>query len=153
MDLDLAVKPECVDECDGKHQEILVIDDDQVASGLLSRNLKRQGFRTRRAASGREGLTIARSRHPDLILLDLRLPDMDGFDLCEQLSDAYETCGIPIIVLTSMDRPDIVRRSRAVGCHFFMRKPYDPNALLILVEQAIRNTSWKNNLDAETDVS
>jgi CheY-like chemotaxis protein len=72
-----------------------------------------------------------------LILLDLRLPDADGFSVCQELADSSETCAIPVIILSGMERPDIIRRSRAAGCQYFVRKPYDPNALLILVQHAI----------------
>ena len=104
---------------------------------LLGQRLGRQGFEVLVAASGEEGLAIARHRHPDLVVLDLRLPDADGFSICQELADSIETGSIPVIILSGMERPDIIRRSRAAGCQYFVRKPYDPNALLILVEHAI----------------
>jgi CheY-like chemotaxis protein len=72
-----------------------------------------------------------------LILLDLRLPDLDGFTLCRELVDAPETCDIPVIILSGMERPDIIRRCRAAGSQYFVRKPYDPNALLVLIHEAL----------------
>jgi CheY-like chemotaxis protein len=74
---------------------------------------------------------------PSLIVLDLRLPDTDGFSVCSQLVDDPATSEIPVIILSGMERPDIIRQSRAAGCQYFVRKPYDPNALLILIRQAI----------------
>ena len=72
------------------------------------------------------------------MILDLRLPDVHGFSIpAEQLVDAAETCSIPVIMLSGMERPDIIRRCRAAGCTYFVRKPYDPNALLVLIRQAI----------------
>jgi CheY-like chemotaxis protein len=123
-----------------KRPSILIIDDDEALSDVLSRRLQQQGFDTITADSGQCGLARARSIQPSLILLDLRLPDADGIEICQQLADDLETCFIPVIILTGMERPDILRRCRAAGCHYFLRKPYDPNALLILIRQAIQET-------------
>lgn len=116
---------------------ILLIDDDEVMVDVLGQRLERQGYRTLVASSGDEGLALARRHLPTLIVLDLRLPDADGFHVCQELADSSETCAIPVIILSGMERPDIIRRSRAAGCQYFVRKPYDPNALLILVQHAI----------------
>ena len=124
----------------GKRQSILIIDDDEVLSDVLSRRLRQQGFDALTADSGQCGLARAKADQPSLILLDLRLPDADGITICEQLADDLETCAIPVIILTGMERPDILRRCRAAGCHYYLRKPYDPNALLILIRQAIVDT-------------
>jgi len=121
----------------GKRRTILIIDDDEVLSDVLSRRLQQQGFNAITADSGQCGLARARADQPSLILLDLRLPDADGITICEQLADDFETCSIPVIILTGVERPDILRRCRAAGCQYYLRKPYDPNALLILIRQAI----------------
>ena len=123
-----------------RRPSILIIDDDEVLSDVLSRRLQQQGFDALTADSGQFGLARARADQPSLILLDLRLPDADGITICEQLADDLETCAIPVIILTGMERPDILRRCRAAGCHYYLRKPYDPNALLVLVRQAITDT-------------
>jgi len=123
---------------------VLIIDDDEDQSFVLCNRLERQGYKTLSANTGRLGQTIAESLRPHLVLLDLRLPDMDGFDVCQRLSDTAETSHIPVIILSGMERPDIIRRSRAAGCQYFIRKPYDPNALLILVQQAIEESlNWQ----------
>jgi CheY-like chemotaxis protein len=116
---------------------ILLIDDDEAMVDVLGQRLQRQGYQTLVASSGDEGLAMARRHLPTLIVLDLRLPDADGFNVCQELADSGETCSIPVIILSGMERPDIIRRSRAAGCQYFVRKPYDPNALLILVQHAI----------------
>jgi CheY-like chemotaxis protein len=120
-----------------RRRRILIIDDDDAMVDVLGQRLGRQGFETLVATSGEEGLAMARHRRPDLVLLDLRLPDADGFSVCQELADSSDTCSIPVIILSGMERPDIIRRSRAAGCQYFVRKPYDPNALLILVQHAI----------------
>lgn len=118
-------------------QKILIIDDDDVMADVLGQRLQRQGYEIFVAASGEEGLAMAHRHVPSLVLLDLRLPDADGFNVCQELADSSVTCTIPVIILSGMERPDIIRRSRAAGCQYYVRKPYDPNALLILVQHAI----------------
>ena len=124
-------------------QTILVIDDDESQVAALDYCLRRQGFRVVTAFSGYRALELARQAEPHLILLDLRLPDIEGFDVCAKLADAPETSGIPIIILSGMERPDIVRQARSAGCQFFVRKPYDPNVLLTLIQHALqRELDW-----------
>lgn len=125
-----------------KERTILIVDDDEALADCLARRLKKQGYRTLLAESGMDGLVQARAEHPSLVLLDLRLPDIDGFSICEQLADSPDTCTIPVIILSGMERPDMLRRCRSAGCRYFLRKPYDPDALLILIRQAIRDSSW-----------
>lgn len=119
---------------------IVIVEDDPAISDVLSVRLERQGFRTRVANCGQDGLALARRERPSLVLLDLHLPDVDGFTICQELVDDPATSGIPVIVLSGMERPDVIRRSRAAGCQYYVRKPYDPNALLVLIEEALRQT-------------
>lgn len=116
---------------------VLIIDDDESLSDVLSHRLKKQGLKTVAAYSGRSGLAKAKARPPALVILDLGLPDCDGLTVCEQLADSPETCSAPILILSGREQPGLVRRCRAAGCHFFLRKPYDPNALLVLIRQAL----------------
>jgi CheY-like chemotaxis protein len=118
-------------------EKILIVDDDESIVEVLSHRLSTQGFEPLAAHSGADGLETARNEHPSVILLDLRLPDTDGLTICQELVDSTETWDIPVIVITGRDDPDIVRRCRAAGCRFFVHKPYDPNALLILIRQAL----------------
>lgn len=133
-------RPEPASDTTGKRPRILIIDDDDALTDVLSHRLNQQGFETITADLGQSGLARARSDRPALIVLDLQLPDIDGFTICEQLADSPDTCAIPVIVLSGLEQPDILRRCRAAGCHYFVRKPYDPNVLLILIRQAILET-------------
>jgi CheY-like chemotaxis protein len=124
-------------------RRILIVDDDDAQADVLSMRLAQQGFDAITANSGRTGLTMARTGRPHLVLLDLRLPDVDGLNVCQELNDDPSTCSIPVIILSGMERPDIIRRSRAAGCQYYVRKPYDPNALLLLIQNAIQESdSW-----------
>jgi len=122
---------------DAAIRHVLIVDDDDAAADVLGMRLSRQGFRTSIAENGQMARAMARTQRPSVILLDLRLPDVDGFDLCGELVDSAETSHIPVIVVSGLEQPDTLRRARAAGCHYYVRKPYDPNALLTLIQQAI----------------
>lgn len=120
---------------------ILIVDDDEDQVSLLEYRLQRLGFDTIYARSGSEAVESAQAKHPDLILLDVRLPDIDGLRVCQRITDAPETCDIPVIIISGVDSPDILRASRAAGCQFYVRKPCDPNVLFALIRQTLFNDS------------
>jgi putative two-component system response regulator len=124
-----------------KRHTVLIIDDDDTLSDVLTHRLRQQGLQAMAAYSGRAGLAKAKAELLSAIILDLGLPDVDGLAVCEQLADAPETCSVPIIILSGKEEPGLVRRCRAAGCHYFLHKPYDPSALLVLIRQAIRETN------------
>ena len=145
MTVELLPDPCALEAALPKQQNILIVDDDAPLVEALSLRLRQQGFGVLTADSGSEALVVARENQPCLILLDLRLPDTNGWLVCTKLADDQPTCHIPVIILSGMERPDIIRRSRAAGCQYFVRKPYDPNALLILIQHAIAEASqWQS---------
>jgi CheY-like chemotaxis protein len=119
-------------------KSILIVDDDREQVAALALRLQRLGFATLLAHEGRSGLRLAREHHPDVVLLDVRLPDLDGLAICGELADAPDTSHIPIIIVSGSDQPDVVRSARAAGCEYFIGKPYDPNVLLMLIQHVIR---------------
>lgn len=123
--------------CDVDSQFVLIIDDDVDQADVLARRLQSQGFQTLTAARGQSGLRLAQNEHPDLIVLDLRLPDLDGFSVCQQLADDRRTYDIPVLILSGMEHPEVIRRVRSSGGRFYLRKPYDPNVLLMVVQNAL----------------
>jgi CheY-like chemotaxis protein len=128
-----------------ERRSILIVDDDRDQALALAHRLERQGFDTQMAFSGRQTFESIQQHRPNLIVLDLRLPDIDGLRVCEQIADSPDMFDIPVIILSGMERPDIIRCSRSAGCRYFVRKPYDPNALLILIQQSINeveNDQW-----------
>ncbi|HMO13997.1 MAG TPA: response regulator [Pirellulaceae bacterium] len=125
---------------------ILLIEDDQLQVDFLEMGLKRQGFRVLSAMSCNGGFRLARSERPDAILLDVLLPDGCGLALCQQLADNPETANIPIIILSGSDESDIVRQSRFAGCHYFLKKPYDPNTLLLLINKTLERDATESDV-------
>ena len=126
-----------------RRKRILIVDDDEAQVLALRHRLEKLGYEVVSAFTGRRAVAAARETVPDVVLLDLRLPDATGFEVCEDLADSPNTCGMPIIILSAMEGPDIVRRARRVGSEFYVRKPYDPNVLLALIEHALKqDTDW-----------
>ena len=129
---------------DPRPRRVLVVDDDETQVFALRHRLEKLGYEVASAFTGRHAVAAAHELVPDLVLLDLRLPDATGFEICERLADSPSTCGTPIIILSAMEGPDIVRQARRVGCEFYIRKPYDPNVLLTLIEHALQSSeNWE----------
>ncbi|MBI2481905.1 MAG: response regulator [Planctomycetia bacterium] len=124
----------------GPPKRILVVDDDEDQVTALSHRLQKLGYEATSVNSGEEALESATATLPDLVLLDLGLPDINGLDICRQLGDTPTTCGVPIIILSGMETEDVVRRARTAGCAYYLRKPYDPNVLLMLIQNSLEST-------------
>jgi two-component system cell cycle response regulator len=137
MSLDLMELPQLAADPPDESPLVLIVDDDQSMAEVLACRLRRQGMETLVATTGSQGLDRARTERPSLIVLDLCLPDADGLRICQQLADATETCAIPVIIVTGVDQPEIVRQCRLAGCQYFLHKPYDPKVLLVLIRQAL----------------
>lgn len=116
---------------------ILIIDDDKDQVSVLRYHLSQQGFNVAAAHTGCEGMALLKSEQPNLVLLDIELPDATGFELCERIADDPETFQIPVIFVSGVERNDILKQARAAGCAYYVRKPYDPNALLVLIKQTL----------------
>jgi signal transduction histidine kinase len=115
------------------HAEILVVDDDAATRVYVSGVLRQQGYQVVAAASGAEAMAAAESRHPDLILLDVMLPDADGFELCRRLRETAATSRIPVIFLTAKGNDSEVVRGFASGGVDYIVKPFAVTVLLARV--------------------
>ena len=121
---------------------ILIIVDDQDQVKVLSYHLTGQGFEVSSAFCARDGLKLLQEKRPSLVLLDIDLPDATGLEICSKITDDPQTYQIPVIFVSGAERPDILRQARAVGCAYYMRKPYDPNALLVVIKQTLQENSF-----------
>ena len=125
------------EELPARRRTVLIVDDDEGQTTALAWRLQNQGFETLTAHTGGAGVELARQESPDIILLDLQLPDADGLDLCQQFGDDPATCGTHVFIISGQERGDVVRRARAAGCDYYLRKPYDPSVVLMLIERAL----------------
>ncbi len=116
---------------------ILVIEDNDMNRDMLARRLQRRGYETCVAADGKEGIRTAHALAPDLILLDLSLPEIDGWEVARRLKTDPESAQIPIIALTahalSGDRDDAI----AAGCNDYETKPIEFQRLLNKIESLL----------------
>lgn len=107
---------------------ILVIDDNELNRRLAEKILILSGYEVRAAISGEQGLEMARASRPDLILLDIRLPDIDGLEVLRRLRDVPEMKQVPIIAMTAHAMPDEAVHFVASGCDGYIQKPISVQA-------------------------
>ena len=112
---------------------VLSIDDEPDVRDLIRFHLTRAGCEVITAASGREALEVIRSRRPDLVLLDLMLPDIDGFALCEILRRQSATATIPIVIVSAWSTDDSRILGLELGALDFLTKPFSPRELVARV--------------------
>ena len=119
-------------------ERILVVDDEEDILELVSYNLKREGYQVLCSKSGEETLNIARKELPDLIVLDLMLPGMDGLEVAKALKNSPQTKQIPIVMLTAKgEEPDIVT-GLELGADDYITKPFSPRILVARVRAVLR---------------
>jgi DNA-binding response OmpR family regulator len=115
-------------------KKILVVEDDPDLVELLSFNLRGCGFAVSTAGDGLDALQKARALIPDLILLDLMLPELDGFGVCEILRREPETAKIPIIMVTAMSSQFARLAGLEAGANDYITKPFSPKQLIARVQ-------------------
>lgn len=108
---------------------ILIVEDNAGSLMLATVMLEAEGFQVSGAESAEDARRILESRSPDLILMDIQLPGMDGLEFTKELKADERTAGIPVIALTAHSMPLHQRAARAAGCDGFIPKPWTPEAL------------------------
>jgi len=117
--------------------EILIVDDSPTQAKLLELILSGEGYHVSVAQNGREAINLIAVNRPDLVVSDILMPEMDGFELCRRIRKTEEIKSLPIILLTSLSDPAEVLRSLEAGANYFLSKPCDNKALVSLVRQAL----------------
>ena len=112
--------------------KVLVVDDDRDTRDLLQAALEQRGFSVVLTSSGKRAVVLARQETPDLILLDLKLPGMDGYEVLRRLKSSDETANIPVIVITGSLTEGELKRQKilSLGAARFMTKPFAVDELL-----------------------
>ena len=119
--------------------KVLLIEDNEMNRDMLSRRLVRRGFEGIVAEDGAAGLALAKAQSPDLILMDMSLPVMDGWEATRQLKAAAETQRIPVIALTAHAMAGEEEKALAAGCNAYETKPVDLTRLLLKMEALLEN--------------
>ena len=110
--------------------KVLLVDDDPVILKLLQGNFEMEGYTVMTASDGVEGLEKARAERPDIVLLDIMMPRMDGLQVTKELKGSDDTTEIPIILLSAKAQASDVQTGRDVGADDYLTKPFDPLELL-----------------------
>ncbi|MBQ2889430.1 MAG: response regulator transcription factor [Clostridia bacterium] len=128
---------------------ILVVDDEAPIVEILKFNLTKSGYRVLAAYDGEEGYRLATSEKPDLILLDVMLPKMDGFEVCKKIREKHST---PIIMLTARDEEVDKVLGLELGADDYITKPFSVRELLARVKANIRRTAADMQPEGEGDI-
>lgn len=110
--------------------KILLVEDNELNRDMLSRRLERQGFQVVLAENGQQGINLAQAEAPDMILMDMNLPEIDGWEATRQIKDHVLTQHIPVIALTSHAMAGDRERALATHCNEYETKPIDFPRLL-----------------------
>ncbi|MCJ7652386.1 MAG: response regulator [Actinobacteria bacterium] len=114
----------------GDHVRVLVVDDDPSMCKLLRIMLEPKGFEVLEAFSGVRGVVMAKSELPDIVLLDIMLPDIDGFDVCRKLKLDPTTKNIPVVFVTAKAGHEHLDRGMSLGAQGYITKPFRPEVLI-----------------------
>jgi two-component system, cell cycle response regulator DivK len=116
---------------------ILLVEDDEMNRDMLSRRLVKRGYDVTIATDGEQGVEMARAGNPDIILMDMSLPVMDGWTATRTLKDDDATAGIPVIALTAHAMAGDQEKALAAGCDDFDTKPIELTRLLDKIEALV----------------
>ena len=116
---------------------VLIIEDEKLIIVSTQMVLEAAGFRVASATNGEDGITQARTQAPDLILLDIMMPGIDGWETLTRLKRDGETSGVPVVIFTAREHSRGHQKSAEMGAADYFRKPFEPDELIELVEKHV----------------
>lgn len=119
--------------------KILLVEDNEISRDLLSRRLRKSGYEIVMAVDGNQAIAMATREHPDVILMDMTLPGIDGWDATRELRRRRETSRIPVIAITAHTLPADRARALAAGCDDYEPKPVELSELVHKIETLLAN--------------
>lgn len=124
-------------------ETILIVEDEKDIVKMLDYNLKKEGYKVLAADDGEDALDMAKSRQPDLILLDLMLPGLDGLEVCKELKSERKTRSIPVIMLTAKAQESDKVVGLELGADDYVTKPFSPRELIARIKAVLRRGKEK----------
>ncbi len=118
--------------------KVLVVDDEEYIQHILNFSFGAEGYEVITASDGDEAIKKAKEEHPDIIVLDIMMPKMDGYEACRRLKSDPETRGIPVILLTAKGRDVDRKLGREAGADDYVVKPFSPGRLIERVEGILK---------------
>lgn len=125
-------------------ETILIVEDEKDIVKMLEYNLKKDGFKTLIAYNGEKAVELAQKEHPDLVILDLMLPGMDGLEVCRMLKKENKTASIPIIMLTAKSQESDKIVGLELGADDYVSKPFSPKELIARIKAVLRRIKEKD---------
>ena len=132
---------------DARPPRVLIADDNVQGVELLEAYLSGSGYDLRTAADGEQTLREVAAWHPDLILLDIMMPRISGFEVCKRLRADPATQDVAVLMITALDQPSDMERAVDVGADEFLSKPIKKSELLLRVRSLLRSRMYKRQLD------
>lgn len=123
------------------HESILIVEDEQDIMELISYNLRKEGYIISQAPSGEKAIASVEENIPDLIILDLMLPGIDGIEICRQLKRKEETRKVPIIMVTAKGEDSDIITGLEMGADDYITKPFSPKVLIARIRTVLRRNS------------
>jgi DNA-binding response OmpR family regulator len=133
--------------------EILVIEDDYIVARTIERSLRSDEFHVTLASRGEKGIFIARQSPPDLVILDIIMPDMDGYQVCQTMRADPQLSQVPILFLTAKVRPQDKIAGFKVGADDYLSKPFNVDELILRVKAILRRTRASQETSPEHDAT
>ena len=127
-------------------KKILIVEDEKDILQLVKLYLEKEGFRTASAMTGTDGLRLVKTEHPDLIILDLMLPEMDGLEVCKRIRLNQDTALLPILMLTAKAEESDTVIGLELGADDYVTKPFSPKALVARVKALLRRLERNANI-------
>jgi len=116
---------------------VLVVDDDESMVRAISIKLRTEGYKVIAALDAMQAIMMTHNKHPDAIIMDIRLPAGSGLDVMERLHNSIKTSGIPIIVITGSDLEEDRRRAEELKAYRFFKKPFETEELIMALKEAL----------------
>lgn len=110
-------------------KKIFIVEDEESVRSLLCILLKSKGYAVRAVANGQEALNALAGEVPDLVLLDIMLPDISGIEVCRRIRSEAPTRHVPVVMLTAMKTPEYLKLGQEVGADAYLQKPFTPVTL------------------------
>lgn len=121
--------------------KILLVEDDEMLHGMYTQKFKNQGYEVVSAFNGAEGVELSEKEKPDLILLDVIMPKMDGFVALKKIRKNEVTAGIPVILLTNLGQEEDVKKGKELGANdYFIKANHTPQEVVDKVHSVLQNT-------------
>lgn len=120
-------------------RRILVIDDEESVVDIIRLTLEADGFEVKTALTGASGVALAKQDKPDLIFLDIMMPELNGLEVCAQLKEDPQTSDIPIVIISVKTLKEDIQRGLEVGASAYITKPFDPLTLRDVITNLLGN--------------